>query len=126
MSQAALTPAESASPMEHEYITDDGVGLFYRAWLPPQPAKRALFLFHRGREHSGRSLGVVRDLGLQDTAIFAWDARGHGQSPGARGAAPSFARIVRDLDGFVRQTAAAQNIPLRDVIVLGHSVAAVA
>jgi alpha-beta hydrolase superfamily lysophospholipase/SAM-dependent methyltransferase len=121
-----VAPMESPTATEHEFVTADGTRLFYRAWLPNEPAHRALFLFHRGHEHSGRFADVVRDLALPDTAIFAWDARGHGRSPGPRGAAPSFACIVSDLDAFVRQVSAAHGIPLSEVIVLGHSVAAVA
>ena len=37
------------------------------------------------------------------TAIFAWDARGHGRSPGERGDAENFSVYVRDLEVFARQ-----------------------
>src|SRR5436309_13519429 len=82
---------------------DDGAKLFYRAWLPrASHARRALLLFHRGHEHSGRFQDLVNDLNLgEDIAIFAWDARGHGRSPGQRGYAQSFAQIVADIDAFV-------------------------
>jgi len=112
--------------MQHTFKTWDGTELFYRAWLPEKPASRALFLFHRGHEHSGRFSDVVSALALEDTAVFAWDARGHGQSPGERGAAPSLAAVIKDIDCFVRETAAAHGIPLQNVIALGHSVGAVA
>jgi alpha-beta hydrolase superfamily lysophospholipase len=118
--------ATSNAPTEHEFVTADGTALFYRAWLPEQKATRAVFLFHRGHEHSGRFCDVVDELDLPETAIFAWDARGHGRSPGARGAAPSFGCIVKDIDGFVRQVCKLHDISLSDVIVLGHSVSAVA
>lgn len=128
MTEHRATPESlgaSVAPTEHEFVAADGVALFYRAWLPPQPARRALLLFHRGHEHSGRLMDAVRDLALPDTAVFAWDARGHGRSPGVRGAAPSFACIIKDLDGFVRHVAAAHAIPLSSMVVLGHSIAAV-
>jgi alpha-beta hydrolase superfamily lysophospholipase/SAM-dependent methyltransferase len=111
---------------ERTFTTWDGTELFYRAWLPVKPATRALFLFHRGHEHSGRFSDVVSELALEDTAVFAWDARGHGRSPGERGAAPSFAVVVKDVDCFVRTLAKEHGIPLANVIVLGHSVGAVA
>lgn len=123
---AGQAVASISTATEHQFVASDGTSLFYRAWLPEQPARRALFLFHRGHEHSGRFDDVVRDLALHDTAIFAWDARGHGRSPGARGAAPSFACVVDDLDQFVRHVCNAHKIPLDEVIVLGHSVGAVA
>ena len=126
MTSAPSPPAAAKQPTEHEITLWDGTLLFYRAWLPDQPASKALFLFHRGHEHSGRFQDVVAGLGLEDTAIFAWDARGHGRSPGGRGHAPSFATIVKDIDFFVRSLARQHDIPLANVIALGHSVGAVA
>ncbi|HEX7808572.1 MAG TPA: alpha/beta fold hydrolase, partial [Thermoanaerobaculia bacterium] len=103
---------------------EPGLDLFYRAW-PDANAKRAVILVHRGHEHSGRLVDVVEELNLTDTAVFAWDARGHGRSPGDRGYAPSFGRIVKDLDVFVRHISQTHHIPLQNIIVLGHSVGAV-
>jgi alpha-beta hydrolase superfamily lysophospholipase len=124
----SIAPHEplAQQPTEHTLVLWDGTELFYRAWLPEQPAERVVFLFHRGHEHSGRFQDVVEGLGLNNTAIFAWDARGHGRSPGERGAAPSFATIVKDIDYFVRIISRENDIPLANVIVLGHSVGAVA
>ena len=68
--------------IEQTFETWDGARLFYRAWLPSKPAKQALVLFHRGHEHSARWRETVEKLGLEDVAVFAWDARGHGHSPG--------------------------------------------
>jgi alpha-beta hydrolase superfamily lysophospholipase/SAM-dependent methyltransferase len=120
------SPATAMQPTEHTLSMWDGSELFYRAWLPAEPAQRALFLFHRGHEHSGRFVDVVGELGLADTAIFAWDARGHGRSPGERGYAESFATIVKDIDFFVHTLAREHQIPPSNVIALGHSVGAVA
>ena len=44
---------------------------------------------------------LVDELGLPDFDFFAWDARGHGRSPGARGDAPGIATSVRDVQTFV-------------------------
>ena len=67
----------------------DGAELFYRAWIPREATDKAVLLFHRGHEHSGRWQETVEALHLDDVAVFAWDARGHGRSPGERGAEPS-------------------------------------
>ena len=103
---------------------DAETSLYYRAWTPPD-AKHAVVLVHRGHEHSGRLVDVVENLGLSDVAFFAWDARGHGRSPGDRGYAPSFSRIVKDLDTFVRHVSEVHGIAVENMIVLGHSVGAV-
>jgi alpha-beta hydrolase superfamily lysophospholipase/SAM-dependent methyltransferase len=82
-------------------------------------------LFHRGHEHSARWQETVEALALDDIAIFAWDARGHGQSPGARGTAESVAVMVQDMDVFVRHVSEHYGIAIENMIVLGHSVGAV-
>ena len=64
---------------ERTFISWDGAELFYRSWLPSNPTDKALLLFHRGHEHSGRWQETVDSLEVDDVAIFAWDARGHGQ-----------------------------------------------
>ena len=114
-----------AEPNEHRLPLRDGTELFYRAWLPEQSTSRALLLFHRGHEHSARWQQTVRALGLEDVAVFAWDQRGHGHSPGERGAAPDLATVVRDADEWARHLAAAQGIDLQDTVVLAHSLGAV-
>jgi alpha-beta hydrolase superfamily lysophospholipase len=110
---------------EHTMRLDDGTELFYRAWIPDLPTRKTLIIFHRGHEHSGRLEDVVRDLGLNDVAVFAWDARGHGRSSGERGYASSFGRLTRDADAFIRHIAEHYNKRLEEMIVLGHSVGAV-
>jgi alpha-beta hydrolase superfamily lysophospholipase len=132
----------------------DGARLFYRAWLParsgagrgapasdepggvpgsPPSTKRsgagaadkALVLFHRGHEHSGRWQDVIDALALDDVAIFAWDARGHGRSSGERGAADSVATLVKDADAFVRHLTSTYGVHPGKMIAIGHSVGAV-
>jgi alpha-beta hydrolase superfamily lysophospholipase/SAM-dependent methyltransferase len=103
----------------------DGAELFYRAWIPAEPTAKALLLFHRGHEHSGRWSEVVEMLGLPDVAIFAWDARGHGRSPGERGSAENFGTMVKDVDAFVRHIADRHGFALENMMVLAHSVGAV-
>src|SRR2546423_7558617 len=104
----------------------DGAQLFYRAWIPERRTEKALLLFHRGHEHSGRWSEFVEMLGLDDVAIFAWDARGHGHSAGERGAAESFGTLVKDVDAFVRHVRDQHGFALENMIVLAHSVGAVA
>jgi alpha-beta hydrolase superfamily lysophospholipase len=103
----------------------DGTELFYRAWLPRPGLTNALLLFHRGHEHSGRWRETVAALGLDDVAIFAWDARGHGRSPGERGAARNLTDVIKDVDAFVRHISARYEIALENMILLAHSLAAV-
>lgn len=111
------------------FTTHDGVGLFYRHWpaadVQPGATRRAIVMFHRGHEHGGRMAHLVDELGLQGFDFFAWDARGHGESPGARGDSPSFATSVRDVQTFIDHIAARYAIDTGDMVVLAQSVGAV-
>ena len=109
---------------EHRLTLRDGTELFYRAWLPEQPTTKALLLFHRGHEHSGRWQETVAALGLEDVAVFAWDQRGHGLSPGERGSAPDLATVIHDAEEWVRHLITAHGIALHDTMVLAHSLGA--
>jgi alpha-beta hydrolase superfamily lysophospholipase/SAM-dependent methyltransferase len=110
---------------EETFATWDGAELFYRAWIPAEAKEKALLLFHRGHEHSGRWSEVVEMLDLPDVAIFAWDARGHGRSPGERGSAENFGAMVKDVDAFARHIVERHGFALENIIVLAHSVGAV-
>jgi alpha-beta hydrolase superfamily lysophospholipase/SAM-dependent methyltransferase len=112
-------------PSEYTLTLRDGTELFYRAWLPENPTTKALLLFHRGHEHSGRWQETVAALGLEDVAVFAWDQRGHGRSPGERGSAPDLATVIRDADEWARHLTDRHGIALRDTVVLAHSLGAV-
>lgn len=110
---------------EQRLTSWDGTELFYRAWVPRSGLTKALLLFHRGHEHGGRWAETVETLGLDDVAVFAWDARGHGRSSGERGAARELRHLIKDVDVFVRHVSAEHAIPIEDMIVLAHSLAAV-
>jgi alpha-beta hydrolase superfamily lysophospholipase len=93
--------------------------------MPSARPSKAVLLFHRGHEHSGRWSATVEALANEETAFFAWDQRGHGRSPGERGGARSIADVVRDAECFARHVAAAHGIPTSDTAVVAHSVGAV-
>jgi len=110
---------------EHTFTTSDGVELFYRAWAPHGASEQAVILFHRGHEHSGRWQDFVDRIDMQDVWFFAYDARGHGRSPGERGAAESFATLVRDADEFAKHIAHKHGVFIDQTAVVGQSVGAV-
>ncbi|WP_338514023.1 bifunctional alpha/beta hydrolase/class I SAM-dependent methyltransferase [Pseudomonas poae] len=111
------------------FRTHDGVELFYRHW-PATAAtdgepRKAILLFHRGHEHSGRIAHLVDELDLPGFDFFAWDARGHGQSSGPRGDSPSFATSVRDVQTFCEHIEATFGIEAQNLAVIAQSVGAV-
>lgn len=114
---------------EFSFTTHDGVALFYRHW-PASNAdgaatKRAVVMFHRGHEHGGRMSHLVDELNMPDFDFFAWDARGHGLSPGERGDSPSLATSVRDVQTFIDHISARHDMAVEDIAVLAQSVGAV-
>lgn len=110
-----------------QFHSFDGQPLFYRHWTTSAavPARRAVVLLHRGHEHSGRVAHLVEELDLADTEVFAWDARGNGQSPGERGDAPGFDALVRDLDSFITHIGQQHGIAVQDIAIIAQSVGAV-
>lgn len=113
---------------EQTFTTHDGVQLFYRHWPgTPEPGepRQAVLLFHRGHEHSGRIAHLVDELDLPGFDFFAWDARGHGLSPGARGDSPGFATSVRDVQTFCEHLSATYRILEENLAVIAQSVGAV-
>src|ERR1041385_4919223 len=116
---------EAMEAAEQKFISWDGAELFYRSWVPDNASDKALLLFHRGHEHSGRWQETADSLDLNDVAIFAWDARGHGRSPGERGAANDLHDVIKDVDAFARHISRVHGIPIDNMIVLAHSLAAV-
>ena len=114
------------SAAESSFKTHDGTEIFYRLWRSSATIpKGAVILLHRGHEHSGRVAHLVEELGLDDYDFYAWDARGHGKSPGVRGYSPSFAASVRDLDCFARHVCDSSGFDIEDVAVIAQSVGAV-
>ena len=108
------------------FQTADGTALFYR-YRPAQNGNthQAIILFHRGHEHSGRMMFVADELGFDDFAYFAWDARGHGNSPGERGDSPSMATSIADIQDFVHHIEREYGIPTENIAVIAQSVGAV-
>lgn len=114
---------------QHTFISHDGAALFYQHWENPNlrrnRKKKAVVLFHRGHEHSGRMAHLVEELNLPDFDFFAWDARGHGNSPGERGDAPSFSACVQDIQYFMQHLQSAHNIQPENIAIVAQSVGAV-
>jgi alpha-beta hydrolase superfamily lysophospholipase len=111
---------------ENWFESSDGTKLFYRHWPAlAGDGDRAIVLFHRGHEHSGRWQKVVDRLDLNDFHMFAWDARGHGRSPGRRGHAEHFGVLEKDADCFVKNICQSFAIAMENIAVVAQSVGSV-
>ena len=123
----ARTRVDVTRPVEeHTFRTHDGVELFYRHWpVVAGPPRGAIVMFHRGHEHSGRMAHLADELNLPDFALFAWDARGQGRSPGPRGYSPSLGASVRDVQAFVDHLTKTHAVATEDIAVVAQSLGAV-
>ncbi|WP_432799605.1 bifunctional alpha/beta hydrolase/class I SAM-dependent methyltransferase [Poriferisphaera sp. WC338] len=111
--------------IESQMQSFDGNTIFYREWIPQNVADKAVVIFHRGHEHSGRLSGLVEQLNLDGFACFAWDARGNGRSEGPRDWAEHFGVYAKDADVFVRHVSQKHHIPIENMAVIGNSVGSV-
>ena len=89
------------------------------------PNAKAVAIFHRGHEHSGRTTHVADGLADDSLSYFAWDQRGHGRSDGERGDAPSMGRLIADVDEFVAHIEQRFGFETQNLAVIAQSVGAV-
>lgn len=97
--------------------TRDGLTLAFRHW-PCSPARGTVLLVHGLGEHGGRYHRLAADLNRAGWQVAAHDHRGHGASPGARGALANNDDLLHDLAAVVDTLRAAH--PGR-LVLLGHS-----
>ena len=124
MSVSSDYPTQRES-IESHFTTSDQQRLFFRYWPSATAEKKAIVLFHRGHEHSGRVAHLADELALPDFAVFAWDARGHGRNDGPRGYSPSMGTSISDINEFINFISSEYEIPIENMVVLGQSVGAV-
>ncbi len=97
----------------------DGLQLFAQTWQPEAEARAVVCLVHGLGEHSGRYAHLAAALTGADYALLAFDLRGHGQSGGQRGHAPSYEVLLDDIARLLDE--AAQRFPDRPRFLYGHS-----
>ena len=97
--------------------TADGLALVLNHW-PLAAARGRVLLVHGLGEHLQRYDALARDLNAAGWAVSAYDQRGHGRSPGPRGAMPAADSLCADL-GAVIDTV--QRLDGTAPLLLGHS-----
>lgn len=108
--------------MQHSEGTfqgDASLELYYQSWQPQGEPKAVLVIIHGVAEHSNRYLNLVDNLLPENIAIYSYDQRGHGSSPGQRGYIESWSEYRTDLKRFLELVH--QREPKLPVFVYGHS-----
>lgn len=97
-----------------------GLPLYCQSWVPAARASRALLInLHGLGDHSGLYPNLVGHLAGSGYAVYAFDMRGNGRSPGQRAYVGSWREYREDLDAFVTLVRGWQpNLPL---FLLGNS-----
>lgn len=111
--------------MEHKEGTFQGGGgleLYCQSWRPEKVPRATLIIIHGFGEHSGRYTNVVSQFIPQGYAIYGFDLRGHGRSPGQRGHINSWDEYREDVKTFLQLISKKE--PTRPVFLWGHSMGA--
>ena len=111
--------------IESNFITFDGLTLFYRYKKPKNKTKNTLLFLHRGHEHSGRITSFANKLAQDDYWCFSFDLRGHGLSNGIRSWAPNFNTWVKDLNSFSGHIQNEFSINTKDTLLIANSIGSV-
>jgi alpha-beta hydrolase superfamily lysophospholipase len=104
---------------EGTFQGDAGLELYYQSWHPTGQSKAVLVIIHGVAEHSNRYSNLVDNLLPGNIAIYAYDQRGHGKSPGQRGYIDSWSEYRTDLKRFLEYVHQAE--PDQPIFVYGHS-----
>jgi alpha-beta hydrolase superfamily lysophospholipase len=104
---------------EGTFQGEAGLELYYQSWHPSGQPKAVLVIIHGVAEHSNRYRNLVDNLLPGNIAIYTYDQRGHGKSPGQRGYIDSWNEYRTDLKHFLDYVQQVE--PDLPMFVYGHS-----
>jgi alpha-beta hydrolase superfamily lysophospholipase len=104
---------------EGTFSGHEGLELYYQRWHPEGVPKAVLAIVHGHGEHSGRYGNVVGWFVPRGYAVYAFDLRGHGRSPGPRGHIERWDVLREDLQAFLALVH--EHEAGRAVFLMGHS-----
>jgi alpha-beta hydrolase superfamily lysophospholipase len=117
-----MTRASAASidHQEGQFSGTAGLQLYFQAWLPLTGTRRAVLVnLHGLGDHSGLYPTLAAYMPSRGIALYAYDMRGNGRSPGQRAYLSRWEEYRGDLQAFlVRVREAEPELPL---FLLGNS-----
>jgi acylglycerol lipase len=97
--------------------------LYSQCWLPEGEPSARIVLAHGVAEHSSRYTSFANFLASRGLAVYSFDYRGHGRSPGSRGFVEHFSYFEEDLARFISSVQGLQ--PAKKLFLFGHSMGAI-
>lgn len=108
--------------IEGTFTGAGGLELYYQSWQPEGEVRAVIAIVHGFGAHSGLFMDAAQHLLPLGYAIYAFDLRGHGRSPGQRGHINSWAELREDLHTFL--TRIQERGPGCAYFLWGHSLGA--
>lgn len=117
MTQATTPPYQHR---DGTFAGADGLALYYQAWLPlNRPHRAVLVNLHGLGDHSSLYPSIASHFPARDIALYAYDMRGNGRSPGQRAYLRGWHEYRGDLHAFLDRVRKWEgNLPL---FILGNS-----
>lgn len=111
------------SSMEHpegSFRGQGGMSLYYQAWVPTAgPSRAVLVNLHGLGDHSGLYPNLASYFPSRRIALYAFDMRGNGRSPGQRAYVKEWDELLGDLDAFVHLVQEQEGT--KPLFILGNS-----
>lgn len=87
---------------EGTFIGANQLSLYYQSWDREQQVKGVVVIVHGLGGHSQNHTNTIKYLVDRAFAVYTFDQRGHGRSPGQRGYINSWAELREDLAAFLK------------------------
>ena len=108
--------------MQHEeglFSGSNELDFYYQSWLPRGEARAVVVIVPGFSDHCGRYDSLVETLIRHGMAVYSYDLRGHGRSPGQRGHIEQFDDYRQDTHTFIQFVSARH--PALPLFLFGHS-----
>ncbi len=99
------------------FISKDGIKLYYEAYVP-EKVEATLIIVHGLSEYIASYDTFRTFLTDRNIAVYGFDARGHGNSPGIRAHVNRWSEYTEDLHSFVQLV---QNEQSENLVMFAHS-----
>ncbi len=94
-------PLRISPTHEGTFTGAGGLSLYFRGWRPEGTPQAVIAVVHGFGEHSGRYVNLIHYFVPRNYAVYAFDLRGHGRSPGPRGHINTWSEFREDVGAYL-------------------------